>query len=209
MKDEIGPWAVFWQKFSHSSAFIIIAFLGSVLTIVGFIGSKSFTPVIARAVFFTLEWLWFEVLSVSIPIWLCILIVSLVFALSRIRLRRKPKESVEDWTKKVIAQVPKYFRYTRDIVEQWTLEWGYLPNDRSMPPTILNLHPICPDCEEPLLPEKTTSMTPIEGMLCAVCHRRFPLFDENRDSGRIGIVIRHRIRTGKYQGPIQKMFQSE
>lgn len=208
-KTQIGRlWNSFWQRVSITPLFIIIGLIASVITIVEVPGLKSIAVSVIQALPFAFNWIWAKVLSANTPLWLCIVIVSIATVLSRISPpKRKAKETVEDWTARILAQVPDYFKYKKDKVDDLTFGWEYHQGERGMPPTIMNLHALCPDCDEPLLAEDfqtPSSFAVAKRMFCAVCNKRFPYFDENRDSGRIGTIIRHRIRTEEYKKQLDK-----
>ena len=200
----------FWQKLSANPLYVILGLATSIITIVlaiiGIPGFIALIVAISKGLLFALSWLWATVLNVNTPVWLCILLVGLAAVIPRmIQKERKPKESVKDWAKRMVAQAatqvstpePEYFKYTKDVVDKWTFRWTYNKEERGMPPTIVNMYVVCPDCDEPLLTEDYRSgYAPgvAKRMYCAICNKRFPLFDLNSDNGRIGIIIRHTIR---------------
>jgi hypothetical protein len=146
-------------------------------------------------------WIWSHLLGPRIPVWICLIAIVLMITMQHaIHRLSRPQPSGGAQPTQVAAQKPDYFNYTRDAVRYWTFRWGYFPEERGMPPTIVNLHAVCPECDAPLLKEKPHHITQdISGMYCAVCRKTFPLFDESADSGEIGTIVRHRIQTGQYR----------
>jgi hypothetical protein len=146
-------------------------------------------------------WFWSNFLGPRIPVWISLIAIVFMMTVQYVFHRlSSPQPDREVHPTQAAVEKPDYFIYTRDAVRNWTFRWGYFPEERGMPPTIVNLHAVCPECDAPLLKEKPHHITnEISGMYCAVCRKTFPLFDESADSGEIGIIVRHRIQTGQYR----------
>jgi hypothetical protein len=146
-------------------------------------------------------WIWSNLLGPRLPVWVFLAAIVSVLIIARIISRALARKTNGISLPTVVPTAkPDYFAYTRDAIRYWTFRWTYFPEERGMPPTIVNLHAVCPKCDAPLLKDKPHYITrEINGMYCAICRATFPLFEDAADSAEIGTIVRHRIQTGGYR----------